>query len=591
MVMNLVPPSWRLRFDQLRSLSAFLTSFAGRRGVLALIYITLGALFESIGLVLLIPLFSLVIGTGTGDDLLHRTMGAIFASVGVTTQFGRLSLMLGLFATLIVIRGVVISLRDTTVMGLQIEFINHLRSEVAMALAAAGWDRILSLQHARILNIMGADIQRISGASHFVLQAGIAFVILLSQCVLSFVLSPRLALFSFALLIVGGIAMIPMLRRARDLGQFVSTSHLTLTSMTTQFLNGLKMAFSQDLQGSFAAEYRETLNGLTVRQIAFLRQQTAGRVALTTLSALVGAAVILVGYGFLHLSAPLLIAFLLVIARMSGPAAQIQQGLQQIANSLPAYETVIRLLTELRAQAAPKATIERTLAPGSIVLEDVAFTHANSEPGNAHGVCDVSLAIEPGSFVGIAGPSGAGKTTLADLLVGLLQPQRGRILIGGTALDNTTLASWRAQLSYISQDPFLFHDTVRRNLKWAWPGASEADMWQALEMAGAAGIVRGLAGGLDAMVGERGSLVSGGERQRIALARALLRKPRLLIMDEATNAIDIAGERQLLERLGAMEPRPTIVMIAHRSESLAQCTQVLRVSEGRLLGEPPQSAD
>ena len=157
-------------------------------------------------------------------------------------------------------------------------------------------------------------------------------------------------------------------------------------------------------------------------------------------------------------------------------------------------------------------------------------------------------------------------------------------------LDNATLASWRAQLSYVSQDPFLFHDTVRRNLKWSWPNASEADMWQALEVAGAAGIVRGMAGGLDAIVGERGSLVSGGERQRIALARALLRKPRLLMMDEATNAIDIAGERQLLERLGAMEPRPTIVMIAHRNESLAQCDQVLHLEDGRLLRETHQMA-
>ena len=153
-----------------------------------------------------------------------------------------------------------------------------------------------------------------------------------------------------------------------------------------------------------------------------------------------------------------------------------------------------------------------------------------------------------------------------------------------------TLASWRAQLSYVSQDPFLFHDTVRRNLKWAWPGASEADMWQALEVAGAAGIVRGMSGGLDAIVGERGSLVSGGERQRIALARALLRKPRLLIMDEATNAIDIAGERQLLERLTAVEPRPTIVMIAHRNESLALCGRVLHLEEGCLLDVPDRAS-
>ena len=590
MLTKLVPRSWRLRFGPLRSFIAMLAAFAGWRGVMALIYITVGALFESVGLILLVPLFSLVIGAGSGSGLLRSTMTAIFDSVGVTTQFGRLSLMLGVFAVLVVIRGIVVSLRDVTVMGLQIEFVDHLRGQVSEALADAGWDRILRLQHARILNIMGADIQRITGGSHFVLQASIAVVVLLSQCILSFILSPGLALFAFALLIVGAIAMIPMLRRARDLGQFVSSAHLTLMNMTTQFLSGLKMAFSQNLQGSFVSEYRETLHGLTARQLRYLRQQISGRVALTTLSALVGAAVILVGFGFLHLSAPLLIAFLLVIARMSGPAAQIQQGLQQLANSLPAYETVTRLLQELRAQAAPKSAAERALTLGPIVLDGVAYEHAASEQGRSHGVREIGLTIAPGSFVGIAGPSGAGKTTLADLLVGLLHPQSGRICIGGTVLDNDTLASWRSQLSYISQDPFLFHDTVRRNLKWARPDASESDMWAALEAAGAGGIVRGMEGGLDAIVGERGSLVSGGERQRIALARALLRRPRVLVMDEATNAIDIEGERILLERLNAVQPRLTIVLIAHRSESLAQCTRVLHMQDGRLLGDIDQAA-
>jgi ATP-binding cassette subfamily C protein len=144
-------------------------------------------------------------------------------------------------------------------------------------------------------------------------------------------------------------------------------------------------------------------------------------------------------------------------------------------------------------------------------------------------------------------------------------------------LEGAVLASWRRYLSYISQDAFLFHDTIRRNLSWANNLADEDAMWRALTVAGADEFVRGLPEGLDTLVGERGTLVSGGERQRIALARALLRNPRLLVMDEATNAMDSAGERAVLLRLAALEPRPTIVVITHRQENLDLCGRTVLI--------------
>lgn len=554
--------------------------YAGRGGIRAVILIGLGAVFESFGILLIVPLLSLVIGAGSTGGRLGSAAAGLFNTFGIATSFGRLALLLSGFAAIMVFRAVVVTLRDSTVMSLQWSYVDHLRMQVASALAGAGWPHVLRLRHARVMNVMGGDIQRVTSAIHFLLQSGIAATILVAQCALSFWLSPALAVFSLALLSVGAALMFPILRQARAVGRHLGMANQQLLDNTGQFLGGLKLAMSQGLQESFLAEMHATLVELRVRQFDFIRRQTGSRSALTTISALVGVAVVLIGYGTLGLSAPVLIAFLIVVGRMSGPATQIQQGFQQMALGLPAYETVCELLAELPPVQEVASGAHPPLS-GTVVLHDVVFRHPGAGE-DARGVDGVDLVIEPGEIVGLAGSSGAGKTTLADLLVGLIAPQSGRITIGGQPLDAQALAGWREQLSYVSQDSFLFHDTIRRNLQWANPQASEGEMWDALALVGADTIVRRMGAQLDTVVGERGTLVSGGERQRIALARALLRRPKVLLLDEATNAIDIESEAALLRRIFAIRPRPTIILIAHRSETLALCDRVVRLENGRV---------
>jgi len=187
----------------------------------------------------------------------------------------------------------------------------------------------------------------------------------------------------------------------------------------------------------------------------------------------------------------------------------------------------------------------------------------------------------------VSGPTGAGKTTFADLLIGLLEPDSGEIAVGGIPLRGAAATGWRDHVSYVVQDPYMFRDTIRRNLSWANPQASDAEIWEALATAGVGEFVAGLPAGLDTVLGERGTLISGGERQRLCLARAVLRRPYLFVLDEATSAIDVPAERKIIKAMLDLKPRPTVVMIAHRDQSLAYCDRVLRLQNGRAVADEP----
>ena len=568
--------------SDLRAIARDVAGYGGRRGIVAAVFVALGALLEGLSLALIVPLLSIVTGEGGSFGRLQGAADGAFRLFGIATPLGRLALLLALFGAVMIVRAVVIYVRDVTVADLQSGFIEAQRLGIAERLAAAPWGSIARLRHARITHIMSGDIQRVGMAAHFMLQSLVASAMLLAQCVLVFLLAPVLALVALGVMILGGIMIVPLIRRAYGLGGIVTGANLSLLNLTGQFLDGLKLAMSQNLQGGFLAEFRQTLDELRRRQVQYLRQQTNSRLVLTTLSALAGGLLVLVGFGVFHVAPPTLIVLLLVIGRMSGPVGQLQMGAQQLAHALPACKAVKEL--ELELTAIPHEPTARAQLPelrdGPVVFENVAFLHAGEDGASARGIHDLNLTVAPHEFLGVSGPSGAGKTTFADLLVGLLAPQQGRITVGGVALQGAALAAWRDRIGYISQDPFLFHDTVRRNLAWANPQAGEADLWAALAAAGAEALVRRMDEGLDTVVGERGTLVSGGERQRLALARAILRKPRLLVLDEATSAIDVAGEREILAHLRALDPRPTIVMIAHRAESLERCDRIIRIDDG-----------
>jgi ATP-binding cassette subfamily C protein len=562
--------------------------FAGARGLNAFVFIFLGTIVEGVGLVLFIPIFSVIIDSQSTDGWVQRVCMRLFAVFSAESRFAKLGVLAVFLAVLMVARAIIIAVRDITIAELEVGFIQLIRSRITWSLAAARWDTILRLRHSRIVHVMGVGIQQLESATYLLLHSAVAVIMLAGQIVLSFLLAPRLAALALGFVLLGTAALLPMVRRARWIGRFVINANVSLIEDMGKFLGALKFAMSQNLQERFAREFDVTLDGLRSEQVRYVRQQAISRFAVSIGSGLGGAVVILLGIVVFDIPASVLVTLLLILLRMKGPAVQLQSQLQQVVSDLPAYEEIRKLEGDLgRAEGAAIAVASKSavaLPDGPIRFSKVSFLH-DSRGGSSSrgGVRDLELIIEPGSIVGITGQSGAGKTTFADLLVGLYPPQSGDVLVDGVALRGTLLTVWRNSVSYVPQEPFLFHDTIRRNLLWANPEAEESFLWDALCMVGAEEIVRSAAHGLDTVVGERGGLLSGGERQRLCVARAILRRPRLLVLDEATSAIDVEGERALLERLLGAAPRPTTIIIAHRIQSLSYCERVLVFEGGKIV--------
>lgn len=556
---------WRPARDFARTFAGF----AGRRGVVAAGLVAAGALLDGVGLLLLIPILDSVFNRS------HATsrVGSALDAIGLHTPLHRLLGLLAAFVALATLRAVTQYARDIALARLQAQFTEHQRNAVMRAIAGAPWSRIVGLRHARITNLITSEVGRVANGAHFLIQGSVAAAVLVVQAALAVALSPLLALATTALVLVGGGIVLLAQGKIRTIGARMVAGNSALMGSATDFLSGLKAAAAQNAQAEFIGEFEKHQANARDIGLGFQMRQASSRRVFAIGSGFAAASVVLIGF-VTAIPPTVLITLVLIFARMSGPAILIQQSAQNFFFMLPSFEAMQRFQADMLAERAETPT-PLPPPPGPLEAIDIVYLH----PGGG-GVKHASAVIEPGSFVGIAGPSGAGKTTLVDVLLGLTEAQKGAIRVGGTILDAAGRAGWRETVAYVPQEGFLFHDTIRRNLAWGNRAPTETAMWEALAFVEADTLVRRMPAGLDTVVGERGALLSGGERQRLALARALLRRPRLLVLDEAMNAIDAASETRLLHRLMALDARPTILMISHRAESVALCDHVLTVENG-----------
>jgi ATP-binding cassette subfamily B protein len=378
----------------------------------------------------------------------------------------------------------------------------------------------------------------------------------------------------------------PVARVGRRRYEIQARTQSVLAELAAHSAETLSVAGSLLVKG-FGQEARELhrfsrlsreLQDLGVRQALVGRWLFAFVGALSTLgpAVLYGVGGTLVVRG--ELSVGSLVAFAAYLVQLYGPASNLVNVHINLTAALALFRRIAEVLDQ-PSDLPPPPTPRPWSGPGELSFDHVHFRYDPSRPL----LSDITFSVLPGTMTALVGPSGAGKTTIMYLAARFLDPGEGRVLLDGVDLREVDPADLRRQVALVTQEPVLFHTTLRENLTYGRPEATEAEVLRALEAAELADLVQQLPQGLETVVGERGYRLSGGEKQRVALARAFLHDPRLLLLDEATSSLDTVVERRIQEALHRLLAGRTVLVIAHRLSTVLRADDIVVVAEGRIV--------
>jgi ATP-binding cassette subfamily C protein len=534
--------------------------------------LVLSGLAEGIGLVALLPLLQAVVGQGGGaDGVVAETM----ARFGLTPSLGP---MLAFIALMMFLKAALLWLAMRQVGYTAAHVATALRRRLIRALMLASWQYVSSQRSGHLTTAISGQANRSAtayadacGCLADLIQAVIYFLVV-------FYISPLAALLA---LVSGAVIIVvfgPFIRMTRQAGLEQTKTMKRLVARLTEIVSGVKPIKAMGREDEVWPMLERETEAFQSAQ----RKVILARGSVSTLFEPLGVAVVAVGLYFALTYEVLPLTELGVIAvifyRAMNKAGTVQQRYQGFVANESAFQDVVRQIE--RSEAARETAVPGTGAPGLEDRIELRGVHVALAGKTVLDGVDVTLRAR--RLIAVTGPSGAGKTTLVDVVLGLRRPDRGEVLIDGAPLGELPTAGWRARIGYVPQEVLLFHDTIRQNIALGRPRVADADVVRALKAAGAWDFVKATPGGLDHVVGERGGKLSGGQRQRIAIARALLGDPQILVLDEATAALDPVTEAGIVATMTGLRDRMTIIAISHQPAMAEAADTVVTLDGGKL---------
>jgi ATP-binding cassette, subfamily C, bacterial len=553
------------------------------RSLTVIALLGVAGLAEGISVLALLPFVEFALPGGDHASEVGRLITRNLSVVGLTPSIGA-------FLLLIVV-GIAVKAAVTLIAMKEVGYavgrmMTDLRHRLIAALMNAQWSYFVGRPLGVFANSIGAETIRAGVTYQLSARLAASFIQAVVYGLVTVIVSWKVALFAVLAGIVGAVALRKVVASAHESGALQTELMRSLAVRTTDALQGIKAIKAMGAEKSASPLLDQEISELDQAQ----RTQVWSAEFLRVVQEPVLAIFLAVGiYGAVEIggaSLPTLMVLAVLFYRLFNRFQVMQETYQQIGVGATAYWSIYRLCEETESEGERHSTAK--LPPGDIPrieLAAVSFGYGGKDV-----LHDISLRIEPGEFVAISGTSGGGKTTLLDLVSGLLSPETGRVLVDGHDLKSLDLQSWRGRIGYVPQEMLLLHDTIYRNVCLGDERISRARAEEALRAAEVWTAVEHLPEGLNTMVGERGSRFSGGQRQRISLARALARQPSVLLLDEITASLDKKTEQEVCATLRQLAGKMTIVAVSHQSAVARVADRVVRVERGRIIGADAHAA-
>jgi len=537
----------------------------------------LSALLEGIGINAVIPLMSFFTGGAgaTETDFITRTIQGVFSFFHIPFSF---RFLLAFIFCLFVARSLSVIVFGYIRGWIGADFLGKESEEVLRRALRASWSFSLRQKIGTMHNTLVRDIQQTGSLLGVVAQVVQSFSGFLMYLLVAINISPTMTLYT-----VGGGAVLflilrPLLRRAQNIGKQAMGVEKQFAQFLSEHIIGMKSIKAAGIERAATAQ--------GVAHIRLLRDLSIRQALVRTVST-----------SFFQPSAILLVVVLFLLTYRTPGFSIIAFGaslylIQKIFTYLESGQTALQAISELVPYARNVAAFKRDMdvhkesTEGDkpfVLHKELAFKEVSFAYDEGKTVLDgVDFKIRAGETVGLIGPSGAGKTSVADLLLRLFKPDAGSMLLDGVPSTDIALEAWRKNIGYVSQDVFLLNATLEDNIRFYNHALTAEDIENAAKQANIYDFIMGLPEGFQTMTGDRGVMLSGGQRQRIALARALAGNPALLILDEATSALDHESEKLIHESIKALRGKVTVLIIAHRPSTVAEADTILVLGHGRI---------